>query len=401
MDAEPTGKISLQGHATTRVLAVTAIVLVALNLRPGIVSVGPLLPWIIDDFRLSHTMASLLVSIPDVLMGALALPTPWFSRRFGRDTVILAALFVLFVSTVLRAFSTTALQLLAATAGVGAGIAIAGALVGGFIKARFPTRAALFMGLYATSLSLGSTMSAALTGPIAAQTSSGWRLAAGVWGGLGVFAVASWLMVTIAESRVPQPAGAVSVHRLPLRNPTAWLIAVYFACINFLFYSLLSWSVPMYREAGFSPTIAGLALATFMAVFMLANPFFGWITKSHDRRGWLALCAALGLAGLVSIAFAPTVMPFAAVACCAFGLGGAFTLGMTLPLDNTNSVDEANVWNAFVLTVGYLVAAGGPLILGYLRDINGNFRLAFILLTIVALLMLAVTPFLHPRQRQS
>jgi CP family cyanate transporter-like MFS transporter len=395
MDAQPSASIPLQAHATTAALAVVAIVLVAVNLRPGIVSVGPLLPSIIDEFHLSHTAAALLVSIPDVLMGALALPTPWLARRFGRDSVILVALFVLFASTVLRAFSTTTSELLAATAGVGAGIAIAGALVGGFIKARFPTRAALFMGVYATSLSLGSTVSAALTGPVATQTSGGWRLAAGLWGGLGILAIGSWLMVTIAESRMCQPAGTVPIHRLPVRNPTAWLIAVYFACINFLFYGLLSWTVPMYREAGLSPTVAGLALATFTATFMLANPIFGWLSKSPDRRGWLALCAALSVLGLISIALAPASMPFAAIVCCAFGLGGAFTLGMTLPLDNTDSVHEANVWNAFVFTVAYLIAAGGPLIVGYLRDVNGNFKPSFILLAVVAGLMLSVTPFLR------
>jgi MFS transporter, CP family, cyanate transporter len=76
MDDQATDRIAPQTHATTGALAVTAIVLVAVNLRPGIVSVGPLLPSIIDEFHLSHAAASLLVSIPDVLMGALALPTP-------------------------------------------------------------------------------------------------------------------------------------------------------------------------------------------------------------------------------------------------------------------------------------------------------------------------------------
>jgi MFS transporter, CP family, cyanate transporter len=401
MAPHPTDKSQLQTHATTGMLAVAAIVLVAVNLRPAIVSIGPVLPSIIDDFRLSHTTASLLVSIPDVLMGALALLTPPLARRFGRDFIILAALLVLFASTALRAFSTTTPELLAATAGIGAGIAIAGALVGGFIKARFPTRAALFMGIYAASLSLGSTVSAALTGPVATQTRGGWRLATGLWGCLGILAIGSWLVVTIAERRVRQPTAAVEAHRLPLRNPTAWLIAGYFACINFLFYGLLSWSVPMYREAGLSPTVAGLALATFTAVFMLANPVFGWLSRSHDRRGWLAVCAALGLIGLVPIAIMPATMPFAAIACCAFGLGGAFTLGMTLPLDNTDSVHEANVWNAFVLTVAYLIAAAGPLVVGYLRDVNGDFRPSFLLLTAVAAVMLLLTPFLHPHRNHT
>jgi CP family cyanate transporter-like MFS transporter len=391
MDARSPEDTTLDTHATTDAMAIAAIVLVAVNLRPGIVSVGPLLPSIIDEFGLSHAAASLLVSIPDVLMGALALPTLWLARRFGRDRVILAALAVLFGSILLRAFSGTVVQLLASTVGVGSGIAIAGALVGGFIKARFPTRAALFMGLYATSLSLGSTISAALTGPVA--TSGGWRLGAGLWGAIGVFAIGGWLMVAIAEGRASRATSVTTIHRLPLHNPTAWLIAIYFACINFLFYAMLSWIVPMYRESGLTPTAAGLALATFMAVFMLGSLIFGWITKSHDRRGWLALCAALGVAGLASIAFAPASWPFAAVVCCAIGLGGAFSLGMTLPLDNTNSMEEANMWNAFVLTVGYLIASTGPVIVGYLRDVNGEFGPSF------GLVMLAVTPFLKPHRR--
>ena len=64
-------------------------------------------------------------------------------------------------------------------------------------------------------------------------------------------------------------------------------------------------------------------------------------------------------------------------------------------------VHEANVWNAFVLTVAYLIAAGGPLIVGYLRDVNGKFKPSFILLAVVAMLMLSVTPFLHPHRHQA
>jgi len=73
-------------------------VLIGVNLRPGIVSIGPLLP-----------------SIPDVLMGLLALPAPWLARRFGRDRVILAALFVLFAVTLGRAFAGSVTQILLLT----------------------------------------------------------------------------------------------------------------------------------------------------------------------------------------------------------------------------------------------------------------------------------------------
>ena len=76
-------------------LAIGAIFAVAIGLRPSIVSVGPILPAIIGEFRLSHTTASLMTSIPDLLMGFFALPTPWLARRFGRDPVLLVALLLL------------------------------------------------------------------------------------------------------------------------------------------------------------------------------------------------------------------------------------------------------------------------------------------------------------------
>jgi MFS transporter, CP family, cyanate transporter len=393
----PGGGAPAAPYAVGGTLAITAIVLVAITLRPGIVSVGPILPSIIDQFGFSHAAASLLTSIPDVLMGLLALPTPWLARRVGRDPVLLAALSLLCLSIAVRAFATGPVSLLASTVGVGAGIAVAGALMAGFIKARFPTKAALLMGIYATALSLGSTVSAAVTGPVAASAPNGWRLASGMWSVLGIFAILGWLAVTISERRHRTVvAVAAATTRLPLRNKTAWLVALFFACDNFLFYALLSWTSPMYRELGSSAAVAGLVLASFTASFMLANPVFGYVSKARDRRGWLALCGALSVAGLVVVAVAPTLAPFLFIPLSAFGLGGGFTLGMTLPLDNTRSVEEANVWNAFVLTVGYLIASTGPLLVGRLRDLSGDFRPGIWLCVGVAAVMLLLTPFLRP-----
>ncbi|WP_218823289.1 CynX/NimT family MFS transporter [Inquilinus limosus] len=381
-------------------LAVVAIILVAVGLRPSIVSVGPVLPLVIQDFGLSHATASLLTSIPDVLMGLFALPTPWLARRFGRDPVLLMALALLCFATFARSFATSTAGLLAATAAVGIGIAVAGALIAGFIKARFAARAAMMMGIYATALSTGSTISAAVTSPVAIGLSAGWRWGLGLWSGVVLAGVAIWLVVTVAERRqnAVVPAAAAR-HALPWRSVTAWLVALFFGGVNILFYTILAWTAPMYQEAGVSAATAGLILATFTAVFTVANPVFGGLSRSEDRRAWLALAAGLTLAGLAALALAPTTAPFLWMSVCAFGLGGTFTLGMTLPLDNTASPGEANSWNAFVLLVGYVIAAAGPLVAGQLRDVTGNFHLSQWLLAAIAALMLAVTPFLKPLRR--
>lgn len=99
---------------------------------------------------------------------------------------------------------------------------------------------------------------------------------------------------------------------------------------------------------------------------------------------------------MIPLAILPNLAPFLWISVSAFGLGGGFTLGMTLPLDNTHGVEEANVWNAFVMTIGYLFAAGGPLMVGAVRDLTGGFQLSVWLLAAISVATLAVTPLLKP-----
>jgi len=383
---------------------VVAMVVIAMALRPGIASIGPVLPLISREFSLSHATASLLTAIPTLLMGLLALPAPWLARRFGRNGVLVASLVLLFVSMVARSFVSDIAMLLLTTAGVGAGIAISGTLFAGMIKARFPTKVAMMMSIYATALAGSTTISAATTGTIAAfaraDGSSGWRIGTGIWSPVALIAICAALAILIWERRelANAIARAVSAARLPLMNRTAWLVALFFACDNFLFFALLAWTSPMYREQGLSAASAGLVLATYTVAFTVAIPVFGLLSRAHDRRGWLAVCAALSGAGTLGIALAPLLMPHVWIAIAAFGLGGGFTLGMTLPLDNAHSADEANTWNAFVMTVGYLLAAAGPLLVGSLRDVTGAFQAPVWLLFVVALGMLVLTPFLAPKQ---
>jgi len=378
---------------------VVVIVLVAMSLRPGIVSMGPALPAIIESFKLSHAMASMMTAIPDVLMGGLALPTPWLVRRFGVNRVLMLALALLTISIGLRAYAGSSVMLITTTVGVGAGIAIAGAMFAGIAKASFANHAAFIMGIYASALSLGSTLSAGLTGWI--LQGAGWRPATGLWAVFGLIALVAWWQV-MRKSVIHRPffataAPAATASGLPIRTPVAWLIALFFACINFLFYSILTWTAAMYQERGMPAAEAGAVLASFTFCFMLASPIVGLYSRHLDRRGWLAGCALLSTAGLVGMA-TPEGSPWLWVPLTAFGLGGAFTLAMTLPLDHTHSPDAANRWNAFVLTIGYLIAATGPFVMGWMRDVSGHFNGAYQLLVGVSVLMLVLATRLKPPQ---
>ena len=394
LGAAPTGPTRIQPG-----IAIVCLVLVALGLRPGIVSIGPILPNLIDGFGLSHTQASMLTAIPTLLMGLLALPTPWLADRFGRDRVIIAALLVLALATAGRAFSGSTAALFATTAGVGASIAIAGALVPAFVKAGFPGRVATMMGIYAMALSVGSTLAAGITG-ILAHFFGTWRAPAGLWAVPALVGIAAWLLI---EARGHGAVGVIDERprdRLPVRNLTAWLVAGFFALNNLLFYSYVSWIAAIYVDLGYSRASAGLILACFTFSFMAANPLFGALSRNEDRRLFLALGSGISLVGVVWMAIAPAFIPLAAVSFVAFGAGGAFTLAMTLPLDNARTDSEATAWNAFVMLVSYLVGATGPVLVGFLRDASGSFQAPLWVLVAVSAAMLAATPFLQPHHHR-
>jgi CP family cyanate transporter-like MFS transporter len=288
------------------------------------------------------------------------------------------------------------------TGGVGAGIAIAGALIGGFVKASFPKQAALLIGIYAMALGLGSTIAAAATGPLSAIFAS-WRLGAGIWTLPGLMAMAAWLHVARAEAHPkgsPSAKSPALLAPLPFKNPTAWATAAYLSLTNILFFGLLSWLAPMYRELGASETKAGLILASFAGAFMLANPLPGLFSRNDDRRAMIGAFALAALIGMIALAIAPGGSAFLIVPLIAIGIGGSFTLGMTLPLDNAKSADDANAWNAFTMSIGYAVGALGPLLVGIMRDVTGGFQAPMWFLATVGLLMLSLAPILQPHHHR-
>ena len=382
----------------TMSVAITCMVLVAIDLRPAIVSIGPLLPSIRDEFAISNAQASLLTAIPALLMGLFAFPTPWLARRFGRDKVMLVALATLAIATLARAFADNVTSLFAATAGVGAGIAVAGALVAGFIKKNYPRHVALFTGIYASAIGLGSTISAALAGHLA-EASGGWRIGAGIFTLPGFIAIGAWMVIARAERRAGTvKSGTFAPQKgssLPFTNRMAWLAASYFALNNFLFFGLVAWTAPMYIERGMSGADAALLLASFTAAFTMANPLAGFISRNNDRRRLIALFASTSLFGILAIALMPSMMPLF-IPLIAVGVGGSFTFGMVLPLDHARDANEANSWTAFVLGIGYFAGALGPFLLGVARDSTGGFTVPVWMLVIAAILKLSLAPLLHP-----
>jgi MFS transporter, CP family, cyanate transporter len=380
-----------------RLVAGFCLLVLSFALRPGIVSIGPVLLRIRQDFGLSYSEVSLLTSIPDVCMGLFVLCVPKISRRLGADQTVLLSLLLLGVAIVLRALTHSTNLLLFWTTFVGIGISISGALVGGWIKQHFPQESSLFMGIYAGGLSIGATLAAGATSYVA-NASGSWRVGVGIWSILILTAIASWSYlarrVNASSSNRLQRDTRTAIE-LPWRSKRAWVVALFFGLSQFIAYACLAWLAPWNSETG-SSEISGGPLLCLFTIFLAAGSFAAGAVadKLADRRLSLALATVCTMAGFVGLAFAPTSYPIAFVVMIAFGQGMCFALGMTLPLDNAKTPGEAHAWTMFVLCVGYMIAALGPLCFGFLRDWTGRFFDSYLMLLIVSSIMITVVPLL-------
>src|SRR6187455_84517 len=96
--------------------------LVALTLRPQIVGVGPLLPEIQNGLDTTHAVVGLLATIPVLCMGLFAPPAAYLSARLGSRHALAAALALIGVFGIARAFVPGVVLLILLTIPVGIGM---------------------------------------------------------------------------------------------------------------------------------------------------------------------------------------------------------------------------------------------------------------------------------------
>lgn len=368
------------------------IFLVALNLRPAITSVAPVLDMIQQALGMTNTVASLLTAIPVLCMGIFApIAGSKLLKRFKQEQLLLATVILLTAGTILRFFAFDALFLLFTTVVIGIGIAVAGPLLSGMIKKYFPKRAALMVSIYSVGLAAGAAVASAFTLPIAEFFGGAWNVALGFWALLGGIAIAS-LLPLLRSHAVKPVSEAVAVDEVSGRSPwlskEAWSIALYFGLQSGLFYSLLAWFIPYLKSIGVDANTAGYIMTLFTTVQILGNFCFPLLVSAFKRKMlFLYLSAALTVLGMLVL----IILHLGVVAALllAIGTGGLFSLGLLLPIEVTDNHHDANSYSAMALSVGYIIAGFLPFLLGMAIDFSGDTAVSMNFLTVFALLMFA------------
>ena len=367
-------------------LLLLGLVLVALNLRPALTSVSPVLESIRQDLGLSRAAAGLLTTIPTLSMGLIAFTTARVGERIGSERGVLWAIVLIGVATAGRAAGDAVAVLYATTLLVGIGIAIGQALLPAVVKGHFAGRAVLVTGLYTVGFNFGAALAAGATVTLQRAFSGSWAPALGVWALLAVPAVIIWLPLVRASPGHTRHRGSPPALSLPWRSRHAWLLSLFFASTSCLYMSTITWLPPLYQEQGMSAERSGLLLTFFASVQVVAALVVPALAdRTDDRRPWLSLTILASVVGLTSMAIVPLANPWGFTALAAFGMGGLFPLALTLPLDYAADPGTASRLIGMTLGVGYLLSALGPFGVGALRDATGGYEVPFMSLAALAI----------------
>lgn len=357
---------------------IAAIILVALNLRPALAAIGPLLPAIQADIALSFSAASLLTTLPVLAMGVFSFVGFKLAAPFGLARTITWALLLLALATVVRFWSPSAAVLIITALVAGIAIAMIQTLMPAMIKSRFAEKAPLIMGFYITAIMTGAALAASGTPLMAAQLS--WRNSLGIWVVLAMLALLGWCWQLKTPLTTTTHTNDNAAPRF-WRYSRSWQLAVFFALGTSCYVSVLAWLAPYATELGYSAKQAGLLLGFLTGCEVVAGLFFPWwAARSHDRRPIIAVLCLLQLVGFTALAIWPELALPLWIALIGLGIGGIFPLAIIITMDHIENPVHAGQLTAFVQGVGYIIAAFTPWIAGVLRDTLQSFTLAWLLL---------------------
>lgn len=372
-----------------------SIILVALNLRPSMAAVGPLLTGIRGDIPLSFSLASLLTMLPVMAMGLAMFFGIGISQRLGEQRTVVLSLLIIGLATVSRLFLDSTAELIISAIAAGIGIALIQALMPALIKSRFSDNVAVCMGLYVTSIMGGAAIAASFAPLVMTRTGS-WRVGLAIWAVLALVALLFW----IAQRRgIPTLPAQAPRQESFFGNSRAWLLAIFFGLGTASYTCVLAWLAPYYVEKGWSEQNAGLLLGFLTAMEVISGLLTPAIAnRSRDRRLVLVVLLGLIMVGFCGLTLSPQHLSLLWPCLLGLGIGGLFPMSLIVSLDHLDNPRRAGGLTAFVQGIGYLIAGLSPLMAGMIRDQLGSFEWAWWALTgVVGLMILMVLRF-DPRQ---
>lgn len=368
-----------------RVLVAAAIVLLALNLRVAVSSVGVLLEAVQDGLGMSSSVAGVLTTLPVICFAIAGVSTHAVVQRLGLHITTMVCLVAIIFGLITRVIVDNSALFIITSA-----IALAGAAFGNVIlpplaKLHFPNRLAGISAAFGAALMGGAALASATTVPLA-EALGGWRQGLAIWAALAVITVIAWLPYLGHDTHEVGLQAPVRVRDVA-RSPIAWGLALVFGTQSAQAYAQFGWFPAIMHDAGLSKAEAGSLLGLLSGIGVPITLCLPWLLRISKESAWLPWFFSItAVTGYLGILVAPTALPWVWATLLGVG-GGGFTWTLTMIGRRARTTAATGALSGFTQGCGYLFAGIGPLVTGILHDLTGSWTAPIILLLTLALLM--------------
>lgn len=354
-------------------LMVIAVLIIAVNLRPGATSVGPLMGEVVGAYEQGAFASGLLTALPPLTFGALGLFAVPLSRRLGLTGTIVASFVVVALGLLLRP-SAGEFALFVGLSVLGLlGPALGNVLVPAWIKLHGGTRTVGLMTLYSVALAIGGSTGSVLAVTMAGGAADGWADSLRVWGMVIVVPVVVWAVVLTRTGHDFPPAPVRGeIGGSLLRSPTAIALTLMFALQSLNAYTQFGMLPQILTDAGVSPGMAGVLVAVIAGWGLVGGLVMPTVIDRARGLPWIVGgFGVLTVIGYLGLLLAPAVSPL--LWACVLGIGGfAFPTAIALLPARTRSPLITARLSGMVQPIGYLLAALGPIAAGMLLGATGS-----------------------------
>ncbi|WP_298088103.1 MFS transporter [uncultured Corynebacterium sp.] len=398
------------GTVLSSALLFVAVIAVAVNLRSGISSVGPVLEETLAAFGADASYAGAITAMPGFLFALLGIVAVPLAMRLGLTRTITIGAVLTFVGLAVRPWVGPIWLFVALTGLVVAGIAVANVLLPAWIKRHGGRHIVALMTIYGALLGLSGAL-----GPLTALMFRGddaWKWALGIWAipAAVQLAVWAWVMIRIGDDkpRGSRPSasdagnattdgattdatdGTMAPTAPIYRSTTALFLMFFFGLQSMNAYVQMGWLPQIYRDGGASANTGTIALALVGALNVvggLAMP--GIIARTRNLAPFTVVFAVFTAAGYLGLLLADGHAPL--LWAFLLGIGGfCFPTAIALIPARSRSPHVTARLSGFVQPVGYLIAGAGPVVVGAVYSATGEWRGILVALIASAVLMGAV-----------
>lgn len=389
------------------VLLIIGICFVGANLRAPLTSIGPLIRLILDDLHISDALAGMITTLPLFAFALFSPLAPKIARRFGTEWVLFCSIITLTIGILLRSMAG-GVGLFVGTAILGVSISAGNVLTPSLIKKEFPEKIGVMTGIYSVAMNVFGALASGISIPLAAGLGLGWAGALRLWAILSLISIVIWIPQLKRQKQRTSPANKISdvdvtadicmsggAAQEPVsekvivwKSALAWQVTIYAGLQTMVFFCMVAWMPYILIQRGMSQGQSGWMLS-LMQLALIPMTFASSVlaVRTASQRLLMTIgsgCVIVGLLGL--LIFGGTFLTFLWV--ILLGIGGGFTFSLSILFFSlrTNNADEAARLSGMAQSIGGILAALGPILLGFLHDTAGNWTTPLMVLIVFAVI---------------